>query len=141
MAQTPPTTVGRCYYYCCHIYHPQDPSTQAVPRREELACHCHGLGASGIEHDLSLVELHREQLIDVKKTLASIHDDLLALDLEDDDDLFIQLTKLEHRQFDCSHKTKKLLGSSIKETPAADGKGSMKLPKLDVPTFDGDLLN
>ena len=53
-----------------------------------------GLGASGIEHDLSLVELHREQLIDVKKTLASIHDNLLALDLEDDDDLFIQHTKL-----------------------------------------------
>ena len=100
-----------------------------------------GLGVSGIEHDLSLVELHREQLIDVKKTLASIHDDLLALNLEDDDDLFIQHTKLERLQFDCSHKTKKLLGSSIKETPAADGKGSMKLPKLNVPTFDGDLLN
>ena len=63
------------------------------------------------------------------------------MDLEDDDDLFIQHTKLERLQFDGSHKTKKLLGSSIKETPAADGKRSMKLPKLDVPTFDGDLLN
>ena len=100
-----------------------------------------GLGVSGIEHDLSLVELHHEQLINIKKTLASIHDDLLALDLEDDDDLFIQHTKLERLQFDGSHKTKKLLGPSIKETPAAYGKGSMKLPKLDVPTFDGDQLN
>ena len=78
-----------------------------------------GLCASCIEHDLSLVELHREQLIDGKKTLASIHDDLLDLVLEDDDDLFIQHTKLERLQFDGSHKTKKLLGSSIKEIPAA----------------------
>ena len=51
--------------------------------------------------------------------------------------------QLERVHFECSHKVKKLLISSTSgtpPTPAVDGKG-VKLPKLDVPTFDGDILS
>jgi hypothetical protein len=44
--------------------------------------------------------------------------------------------------FECSHQAKRQLSLSSKPatSPAVDGKG-VKLPKLDVPVFDGDILN
>ena len=101
------------------------------------------LRSASDESDHSRIELHCEKLVDVKRTLAAIHDDFLAADLDDSDNLFIQHSKLESLQFDCAHKAKKLLGSSASNIPASTsftGKG-MKLPKLDVPTFNGDILN
>ena len=41
--------------------------------------------------------------------------------------------------FDCSLKVKKALHSEHGTTSTVDGKG-VKLPKLEVPTFDGDIL-
>ena len=67
---------------------------------------------------------------------------LVTLDLEEDD-LFAQHAMLEKLHFSCFHKVRKLLNShapSSVSVPAADGKG-LKLPKLEVPTFDGDLLH
>jgi hypothetical protein len=93
--------------------------------------------------DASLIEQHQEQSKDYKKELAIIYEDLLALGIEDDDDLIILHSRLEKVQFSCSLKTKKLLSSlSVGSTaaPVADGKG-VRLPKIDVPTFDGDVLN
>ena len=86
--------------------------------------------------DIHLLEQYREQLFDHKKELTAVCEDLIALDLEEKDDLIILLAKLERLQFECSHKVKKLLSTGS----AVDGKG-VKLPKLDVPTFDGDILN
>ncbi len=111
----------------------------------EKSLHATGddLDSMSADPDLSLVELHREKLVDINGTLAAIHNDLLALDLEDSDDLFVQHSKLERLQFDCSHKAKKLFASSAPDAstaPSAVGRG-MKLPKLDVPSFDGDILN
>ncbi len=34
------------------------------------------------DNDISLIELHREKLIDIKRTQATIHDDLLTADLD-----------------------------------------------------------
>jgi Na+/phosphate symporter len=56
--------------------------------------------------DLSLVELHSEQLHDDKKTLSTIYDDILALDLEDDDPLFDRHPEIERllpTQGACAH--------------------------------------
>ena len=68
---------------------------------------------------------------------------LVTLDLEKEDDLVVQHAKLEKHQFSCSHKVRKLLNSHAPISvlaPVADGKG-LKLPKLEVPTFDGDVLH
>jgi ribosomal protein RSM22 (predicted rRNA methylase) len=78
-----------------------------------------------------------------KNTRYTVCEDLLTLGIEDDDDLIILHSRLEKVQFSCSLKTKKLLSSlSAGSTVAlvADGKG-VGLPKIDVPTFDGDILN
>ena len=61
------------------------------------------------------------------------------MDIEEDDDLFKQQDDLEKQVFDCSVAIKKLL-SSITCPPeeTLDGK-NLKLPKLDVPKFDGNI--
>ena len=96
---------------------------------------------SSNREDVPLLEQHAEQLTDYKKQLASIYEELVALDLEEEDDLFILHTQLEEVRFSCAHSVRKLLGSltSRSSAPAADGKG-VKLPKFEVPTFDGDIL-
>ena len=93
--------------------------------------------------DTSLLEQHAvAQLTTYGKELATVYETLVTLDLEEEDDLFVQHAKLEKLHFSCSHKVRKLLNShapSSVSASAADGKG-LKLPKLKVPTFDGDVL-
>ena len=94
--------------------------------------------------DASLLEQHLEQLSDVKRELSALYEELIALDLADHHPLVTQHVKLEKLQFDCSHRVKKLLSfhvsrSSGSAVPASGGNVS-KLPKLDVPTFNGDIL-
>ena len=74
--------------------------------------------------------------MDFKSELADIRDSLLSLDLEDEDELNQLQVEVERGIFDISLKIKRLLQSSS----AAENKG-IKLPKLEVPTFDGDILN
>ena len=98
---------------------------------------------TGRTTDVSLLEQHADQLTSYRKELAAVYEELVTLDLEEEDDLFIQHTKLEKVHFACSHKVRKLLSSHTSSSvpaPAADGKG-LKLPKLEVPTFDGDVLH
>ena len=101
-----------------------------------------GLSDLSEDHDdSSLLEQFMEQLADHKRELSTIQEDLISLDLENDHELVTQHVDLERLQFECSHKVKKLM-STISKTnaPVADGKG-VRLPKLDVPTFDGDVLH
>ena len=86
-----------------------------------------------------------DRLADTRKALESVYDDLLSLDLDDTDPMFTLHSKLDRLHFDCSLKAKKIRSSIAPSTPgpaksAMEGKG-VKLPKLDVPTFDGDILN
>ena len=67
------------------------------------------------------------------------------MDLEEGDELLALHATLEKRFFDCSLQIKELLRSHAhthEPTPSpalSDTKG-VKLPKLDVPTFDGNIL-
>ena len=91
--------------------------------------------------DVPLLEQYSEQLLDYKRDLATIYDDLAAHDLNDDDAHLVLHAKLERLQFECSHRVKTLLRThSSRSTSAstADNKG-VRLPKLDVPTFNGDV--
>ena len=56
--------------------------------------------------DITFVEQHAEQLIDYKKELASIYEELVSLDL-DEDDLFFLHARLEKLHFACSHKVRR----------------------------------
>ena len=95
---------------------------------------------TGDSSNTCLIHQYEEQVSDLKKELASVRDSLLSLDLDDSDELYVTVAKIEKSIFDCSLNLKKLLKSSVAETPTLDSKG-VKLPKLDVPTFNGDILN
>ena len=90
------------------------------------------------DQDHSLLEQHREQLSDCKHELFVVYEHLITLDLDDDNPIVTQHTSLVRLQFNCFHNIKKLI--STRNSSNEEGKG-VKLPKIDVPTFNGDVLN
>ena len=89
-----------------------------------------------------LLRQYEEQLSDFKKELGDIRNTLFALDLEDSDGLNVLQIAVEQTVFDRTLDVKKslLAHSSPAPTPSSDAKG-VRLPKIDVPTFDGNLLH
>lgn len=83
---------------------------------------------------------HKEQLIDPKRNVRDIHDNLKALDRAEKDELFGMHTGLERLHFDCSVKLKMLVSKTVSDNDSTQSKG-IRLPKLDVPVFDGNSLN
>ena len=64
---------------------------------------------------------------------------MVSLDL-DEDDLFFLHARLEKLLFACTHQVRQLRSSLSTNPLIADGSG-VRLPKLEVPTFDGDVLH
>ena len=94
--------------------------------------------------DICLLRQYEERTNGINCELVKTRDDLHRLELEETDEPFELQDRLETQVFDCSVKIKKLLSSAsglpVTSTPSSDSKG-VKLPKLDVPTFDGNILN
>ena len=92
--------------------------------------------------DVCLFQLYEERLTDLRKDLEGLRRDLLSVDLDEGDELITSQVDLEKLIFGCSLKVRKLLQSQSEEssTASADSKG-VKLPKLEVPKFDGNILN
>ena len=95
--------------------------------------------------DVCLLQQYEEQLRDLKVELGGVSSGLLVVELDDWDDLCVLQATLENEMFSCGLKIKKLLASTrhlpdTVITTSADGKG-LKLPKLDVPAFDGQVIN
>lgn len=96
--------------------------------------------------DACRLQLHQEKVADLRRDLAEIRDSPLVLGLDDSDTLMGVLARLEKGIFECSLRVKQLL-QTAKPTPkdptaspvTSDGSG-VKLPKLDVPTFSGNIL-
>ena len=100
---------------------------------------------STTETDICLLHQYEEELQSVKKHLSEIRDTILSLDLEEDDELIETQSSLEKDVFTCSLNIRKLLKSNESDNSASiDNSGSctgVKLPKLDVPAFSGDILH
>ena len=96
--------------------------------------------------DAALLEQYQEQMSNAKKELSSTYERLIAVDLPDDHALVTPHSALEKVHFDCSHLIRKLLTCSshaahfTRATDTASDK-TFKLPKLDVPTFDANVLH
>ena len=86
-----------------------------------------------------------EQLVDLKKELFETRTGLLTLQLGESDDIAIQLAALEKQVFDSLVEVKSKLSLSSSpsagSSPSAPDHKGVKLPKLDLPTFDGNILN
>ena len=82
--------------------------------------------------DVCLLRQYEERTNDINRELVKTRDDLHQMDT------------LESQVFDCSVNIKKSLFSACCPTktliPPPESKG-VRLPKLDVPTFDGNILN
>ena len=94
------------------------------------------------EPDLPHLKQYEEQLQDYKGELADVNSKIFSLDLEETDELVAQHTRLEAVVFTLSLRIKEMAQTrtSVSEGAVSGAKGS-KLPKLDVPSFDGSLLN
>ena len=96
--------------------------------------------------DVPLLRHEDEQLSDMKTELKDIATPLLALDLPTDHEVEVELAALTQIRLECSLKLRRLLMSSPPADPAPtpvsvkDSSG-VKLPKISVPTFDGNLLH
>ena len=92
------------------------------------------------ETDSCLLRQYEERLSGFRVELDDISRDILALD-HDDESLFDQETSLSKALFDVCLKIKRLLQGLAEHPRHPDDKGGVKLPRLDVPTFDGNLVN
>ena len=92
--------------------------------------------------DMCLLQKYEERVVDINRYLAKTRDDLHRMKLDETDQL------LEHQDqlvFNCSVKIKKLISSipapfETSTSLLSESKG-VKLRKLNVPTFDGNILN
>ena len=89
---------------------------------------------SGGPDDVCLLRKYEEQFCDLKVELGDLCSVLLSLGIEESDQLYTSQTQLDKELFDCSLKIKKLLFLSGQAL-------GVKLPKLDVPKFDGNIIN
>ena len=99
---------------------------------------------SGDPKEAYLVHVYQEQLSDVKQELGHIRHEITAQCTQDvSDELHTTITTLDKSIFDMSLRVNKWLYNP-KCTPEAVSTPEVKgvrLPKLEVPTFDGGILH
>ena len=93
----------------------------------------------------SLLSQYSDELSDYKEDLVALYSDLAAEDITDDDELFTTHSVAERRLSALYHKVKSLLlipttATDAPACPTTDGTG-VKLPRLDVPVFDGNIVH
>ncbi len=103
-----------------------------------------GVSSMRDDPDPCLLRQYDEQLQDVKVRLGDVSNALLSLDVADSDKLCVFQARLEKEFFDCGLEVKKQLSRvprlSDTSSTTVSGKG-VKLPKLEVPMFDGNIIN
>ena len=93
--------------------------------------------------NVCILQQYQEHLEALQKELAEIRRAIYSFDLDDENDICILQSKIEKSAFDCSLKIRKRLhipthfASKADITAATSG---VKLPKLDVFAFDGNML-
>ena len=92
------------------------------------------------EDNVCVLQQHEEHLSEMKRELASVRRDVISSDCEDTSEADDLLDTTERNILDCSLKVRKLLHTQRTASSVLDTK-SIKLPRLDVPTFDGNILN
>ena len=93
------------------------------------------------DEDTCLSHQLEDRLEDLKTEHREARNAILLSDVKEDDQLYIELSETGKAIFDYSLQIKKLLHSQATAASAAEKKSGVKLPKMDVPSFDGDILN
>jgi hypothetical protein len=100
---------------------------------------------SKMPEETHLYHHYQEQLQDFKGELGAIRQSVLSMSTTDASDLVGSISGLDKEIFDVSIQIKEFLYPHKGSTTATDATPTathgVRLPKLDVPTFDGDMLN
>ncbi len=96
--------------------------------------------------EIPLLHHYEEQLSDYKSALAEIRRTLLSMELTEGDELETLTSALDKITFYCGLQLKRLMyvpSSGSDETTASitTAPKGVRLPKIDVPTFNGNLVN
>ena len=91
--------------------------------------------------DVCLIQLYDEQLDTFKVELDDIYWSVLNSDELEDKELSIQQTELAQKLFDCSLVVKRLLENNSPIPTSTPTREGIKLPKIDVPSFDVNILH
>ena len=98
-------------------------------------------GMDDSEDNTCALEEYRDQVTGLKAELNEIKTALLSSDVTTDDPVVQAQTEVDKLTFECLLTIKKRLRSSTRAHAAASSETSVtKLPKLEVPTFHGDIL-
>ncbi len=97
--------------------------------------------ASSPDVDSCLLHQYEEQLSALKNELSRVSDEVLSYEGDDEAGLSEHLSKLNKAIFDVSLRLKRLRKGEISTSATSSEGDGMKLPKLEVPTFDGSITN
>ena len=86
--------------------------------------------------DACLLKQYEVEITSHKQELTDLRLEILALELNEEDELYELQSSLEDQLFDLSLRLRRADSRSIQAK-----NGGVKLPKLDVPTFDGNIIN
>ena len=84
------------------------------------------------------IEQCRDQVSDCKEELSKVRNEFLTLQIDDSDELCHQQTRLEEGILVLDLKIRKLLQPVITDSKDSN---NVRLPKLEIPSFSGDLLD
>ena len=120
------------------------PLTRKLARVQTgLNCIDEAIAPTDTPVERALLSQCQEEVSDYKKDIATLYEELIAKNVADDDELLVTHSTLERQLSYTSYKIKSLLVVPPMDTPTpatTDGTG-VKLPKLDVPTFDGNIIH
>ena len=91
--------------------------------------------------DIPLLERYQEQTGDVKRKLSAIFEELVTVDLPDNHTLVAQHAGLEKLHFSCIKMFLNSHAARFTKLPVTANDKTSKLPKLDVPSFNGNILH
>jgi hypothetical protein len=91
--------------------------------------------------DSCVLRQYETQLNAIQTELENVAQDIMTV-MDEDDALTTRELKMSRIVFDTSVKIKRLLqGTSRSSTSTSDGRSAVKLPKLEVPKFDGNIIH
>ena len=94
--------------------------------------------------DIHLIHLYQEQLSEFRREHSNLRNETAAITADLADRLYTDMKAQDKLIFDMSVEVTRLLYNPTLApdslTPTTPGPRGMKLPKIEVPTFDGDLL-
>ena len=91
--------------------------------------------------DSCVLRQYETQLNAIQTELENVAQDIMTV-MEEDDALATRELKMSRIVFDTSVKIKRLLqGTPRSSMSTSDGRSAVKLPKLEVPKFDGNIIH